>query len=326
MKAPKILTLSMMAAAALLAFSCINEDLSDCGKDYRIDYLVKLQTSLEVNITEELNKSDEQAIANMLHDALADIYTEHAHDVDISFFSANALEHHERHIMDGTSSSFTIYLPVNDYRNLAVANSEWEPTVVLEGTDSDATFTMRQLSADTVSSHSAALFTSRLSMNVIDRNQVFHATLHMQNCVSALVIDHKGHNPDAVWGYVEGMASGFAVSDSTYHFDAEPLPIRTTPLFDGNRHSALYSVHFPSHQTMDRGAAEDALWRFHCFVTDNGTTTKSTLHISEPIEAGEMKIIKVVIGDGGEIVSDAPNVAVSVQLDWKPGGTFNPEL
>jgi hypothetical protein len=32
------------------------------------------------------------------------------------------------------------------------------------------------------------------------------------------------------------------------------------------------------------------------------------------------------MGDNGVIESDSPEVGVSVTLDWKPGGTYNPEI
>ena len=58
----------------------------------------------------------------------------------------------------------------------------------------------------------------------------------------------------------------------------------------------------------------------------DGTTTRTVLGIKEPLRAGQFKIVKVRIGEQGEIQPEAQEVGVSVTLDWKPGGTYNPDL
>ncbi len=331
----KRLQLAVFVACGLLGTSCINEDMSDCGADYRIDYVVKLNTNLRTNITEELNKAEEQEIARLLREALDDVFSDRAHDVDIAFYTDHKVAHAESHIMDGNSSSFTVYLPVDNYRNLAVANRSIEPSVTVEGSKADHTYILRQVAADTFDVHQRALFTSRLSMNVEDRSQVFNANLYMQNSVAALVIDHGSYTPSALWGCVEGMATSFALNDSLYAYN-DQRPVRTVCLHDGNHHSALYSVHFPSRNSARSSGqsglkdthdpAEGAIWTIDCYVTLDNKTTKSTLYIKEPLPAGDLKIIKAKIGNDGEIVSEASDVAVSVELNWKPGGEFNPEI
>jgi hypothetical protein len=59
---------------------------------------------------------------------------------------------------------------------------------------------------------------------------------------------------------------------------------------------------------------------------DDNTTTETVLHIKEPLRAGQLKIIKARVGENGQIESETPNVGISVTLDWKKGGTYNPEL
>lgn len=45
-----------------------------------------------------------------------------------------------------------------------------------------------------------------------------------------------------------------------------------------------------------------------------------------PLKAGEMQIIKVKLNDEGGVVTENPEVGVSVELDWKPGGDFDIEI
>ena len=72
---------------------------------------------------------------------------------------------------------------------------------------------------------------------------------------------------------------------------------------------------------------ENGLWQYKVYVTlKNGTTTQSVLNMATPLRAGQLKIIKASLRDDGAVVTNAINVGVSVTLDWKPGGEYNPIL
>ena len=59
----------------------------------------------------------------------------------------------------------------------------------------------------------------------------------------------------------------------------------------------------------------------------NGSVTESILGIKKPLRAGQLKIIKGrVRPDGGIDVTSDADVGVSVSLDWKPGGNYEPVL
>ena len=90
-------------------------------------------------------------------------------------------------------------------------------------------------------------------------------------------------------------------------------------------------------ETEEPFLAEDGnetLWQFRVYVpvpsqdatrADN-TITENILQIKEPLRAGELKILKVFMGENGVIESTSSEVGVSVTLDWKPGSVFHPEL
>ena len=148
----------------------------------------------------------------------------------------------------------------------------------------------------------------------------------MQNCASAVVIDLNGHTPTAVTGCLSGLACGFSVADSTFDFSRQTV-VRASRTDDGAGRIALYAAGFPSPSPQGRAGEETSpLWLFRIYVTENGTTTESTFSVSEPLPAGGLKVIKARIGDGGQVVTDAPEVGVSVKLDWKPGGSHDVEM
>lgn len=110
-----VMTISIIASLS----SCIDEDMSDCGKDYKIQYNLQLNTQINTVIDVNLNLIEEQEIAARLKQALSKIFTDHAHDNDLSFFVGEELSHHEANKMGANSVSYTIYLPRNNYQNLS---------------------------------------------------------------------------------------------------------------------------------------------------------------------------------------------------------------
>ena len=334
----------MPLLAAALMTSCIDEDLSGCGADYRIDYTLRLQASLHTDITSELNLASEQDVAQRLEEALSSVFTDRAADIDLSFYAAQQLAHRETHFPNASESSFTIYLPVANYRHLAIANTDSEPLVGIEGRDTEATLSLVQQEADTIDSHSIGLFTARKQMEMQAYSQTFDVTLYMQNCSAALVLDRNGHAPEELFAYVEGLACEFSINDSIYSHRRSS--VTRTIRFDEGIHTVCYTTGFPSVSSSTRnlvdgevengkgkmensraeGDEEPGLWRIKVYVKEDGKYTESVLHVHEPLKAGTLKIIKARIGDNGQIVTDAPEVGVSVVLDWKPGGNHDVEI
>ena len=75
-----VMTISVIASLS----SCIDEDMSDCGKDYKIQYNLQLNTQINTVIDVDLNLIEEQEIAARLKQALSKVFTDHAHDNDLS--------------------------------------------------------------------------------------------------------------------------------------------------------------------------------------------------------------------------------------------------
>lgn len=312
-----------MSLTALLS-SCIDEDMSDCGKDYQINYSLKLNTHINTVVDENLSLANEQGIASNLKQVLGTIFTDHAKDNDLSFFVANALSHNEANPMDANSVSYAIFLPRDNYRNLSLANTAAEPLVSLIGQDAGNTLALTQEKKDTIDSHTNGLFSARLDIKENDFDSQLKATLYMQNCAAAVVIDKNNVNADEITGFVKGMANTFLVNDSLYNYDYKTV-VRVKKAACTDTHEALYAVSFPSMDSYYIGN-ETSIWEFHVIVKLNGKYTENTLLFQEPLKAGTLKIAKVTLQPDGSFHSNTPSVGVSVKLDWKPGGQHDIEI
>ena len=68
--------------------------------------------------------------------------------------------------------------------------------------------------------------------------------------------------------------------------------------------------------------AEEVLWEWLVYVTlPDGSVTESRLGLIRPLRAGQLKIIRVRVGQDGTIYTDDTSVGVSVTLDWNQGGS-----
>jgi hypothetical protein len=346
----------MIAGIAMMAVlagcSSIDDNLDDCGEQTKMDYELKLVTNVSTEVQTQLNAVTDLALVASLRDYLGGIFTDFAKDVNLSFYAVGgnmALLHHDEHIMNNSEHSYTLYIPRQKYMHLAVANIEDDPVVYLDGVENCMTATLRQVAGDTIESHNTGIFTARQYMEMIEGiDQTFNVKLYMANCSPMLAVDPQGHDISRMQVFATGFASAFHIADSVYEFK-EPLPlIRTKRLEpDKNGITGFVSVNFPSREPSTQKPVEarqtrtviettepfiaqpgdEVLWEFRIYLPQpDGTITKTVLGIREPLRAGQLKIVRVRVGDDGAIESEAPEVGISVTLDWKPGGVYHPEL
>ena len=77
------------------------------------------------------------------------------------------------------------------------------------------------------------------------------------------------------------------------------------------------TVNFPSR---DQAESDEPLWEYRVYVTlANGTVTETILKISEPLCAGEFKLVVGQLDRDGSVRTDNTEIATSVTLDWKSG-------
>lgn len=351
MKLKTILEFGLLLSTFWLTAGCsvIDEDLSDCGNEYKLDYELRLVTNMTTELHTQIGLETNVALAAALKTHLSGIFTDYAHDVDLSFYDTEGDSlrlQHDQHIMDANQQSYTLYLPMRQYMHLAAANVVDNPVVSIGDDERCHKARLNQQAGDTIASHTTGLFTARQPMNVLEGvNQTFNVHLYMANCAAALVIDPRGHDVSSLKVFSTGFASQFNINDSTYQFAAKDPIVRTTLVKPENSSDMCYcSVNFPSREPINintKGtrsvvettepfedeACSEPVWEFITYITNaDGTITKTVLGIRRSLRAGQLMIINGYVTDDGTVQTDDQTVGVSVTLDWNQGGTYEPEL
>ena len=341
---------------SIIAFSCfslascsmIDEDRSDCETseiDYELTLITNISTEIQTQLETKTTLTTETdfELAQSLRDHLKNIFTDFAHDVDLSFYDTkddSVRLQHDEHIMDANQASYTLNLPMREYMHLAVANILRNNLVSLDDDERCHPSKLHQIMADTIDSHETGLFTARLPMNVLEGvNQKFNVRLFMANCAACLVIDTQGYDASQLKVYSTGFATDFNICDSIFRYSDQPPIVRTTKLETSGDKMGFCSVSFPSQdmfrtrtviETEDPFIAqpgEESMWEFRVYMPqpDKSRTrgdehvTETKLYVKDPLKPGQLKIIMGRINPDGSVSVEVPEVSTSVTLDWKPG-------
>lgn len=339
--------LLLVVAVVFSGCSLIDEDLSKCGVECNIDYELQLITNMTTELQTQLSMETEVSVAAALRAFLADVFTDYAHDVSLSFYDVQGDStrlHYENHIMDASQSSYTLHIPLRSYMHLAVANLEENSEVSIINDETCHGARLEVALRDTIDSHNTGVFTARLPMEMREGiDQQFNVSLYMAGAASALVLDTLGSHIKDIKVYASGFADGFNLADSTYTFDRNPI-VRTKEVIieDEEAHGAdpmcFASVTFPSKdipqpetktviETLDPFVsvnAETALWQLDVYATlPDGKITRTVLGIHLPLRPGQAKIIRARMYDDGSAHSFLPYVGASVTLDWAEGSSHD---
>ena len=321
-----------MAAAC----SLIDEDMRDCETDTRIDYELRLVTNMTTELQTQLSLEEDAEVAAALEACWKEVFTDRAHDVDLSFY--NVVEpmerlHHERHVMDASQTSYTLYIPVRRYMHLAVANLEGSGTLRLEDDLYSGTASLRQELADTLDSQSKGVFSARLPMDIREGvDQEFDVRLYMANSAAAIVLDTLGSHVKDVRVYGAGFATEFNICDSTYQFQYTPIVKSDKIDLTEPGRLCYVTINFPSRalevkSTIDSDdpfvsaeSAEGSLWRYKVYTRmGDNKVNETVLGVFTPLKPGQFKIIKVKVLPNGAVQPDDPAIGVSITMDWSPG-------
>jgi len=344
-----VLPFYLFAFLLLASCSMIDEDRSDCGKRVKIEYEMHLLTNWMLELETQLDSIDDRDIAGALREHLKTIFSDYAHDVDLSFYDTqgdSARLFHDRHIMNANQASYTLELPVRQYMHLALANIAENRQVSIANDELCHPSMLQQADRDTVDSHTTGVFSARLQMDVKeDVEQNFYVWLYMANCATALVIDPRGHSTEGMRVFTTGFATGISLCDSAYHY-APTAPIVRTVRLDAGGKIGFCSVNFPSQEPGQTRTVieteepflsqegDEKLWEYRVYVPmpessqtrAGGSITKTVLSFKKPLRAGQLKIVKGWIDDDGVVRTDDSTVGVSVTLDWESGGEYHPEF
>ena len=344
MKRSDIVSMMLGMILMVLSGSCsvIDENLDNCGEELRLDYDLRLVTNLSIELQAELDRRHDANLIKALREYLAPVFTDYAHDLDLSFYDVQgdyARLHHEQHIMDANELSYTIYLPRRQYKHAAVANVERNSVVTLEGGDFCYTSQLLQSQEETVTPHKTGLFTARNDIHLEDGvNKTYYIHMYMANCGAALVLDTREATFKDIKVVAKGFASRFNIADSTFVFAGTSPVVIADRIETGNSGQMCFcTVNFPSRapgaskardildwedprSSVDTG---EILWQFDVDVTmADGSVTHNELGVRTPLLAAQFDILHAHVYPNGSLESSENEVAVSVTLDWKEDGEY----
>ena len=319
-----------------LVLSCrlIDEDVSSCDREFALDYQLRLMTNVTTELETELNLEKDAAVATALRTYLKDVFTDRAHDVDLSFYDVagdSARLHHERHIMDANQTSYALRIPVHRYMHVGLANLEDNAMVKLENDGICHGSRLQQQLSDTLSPHRKGIFTARMPMDVREGvNQEFKVSLYMVNCAASLVLDTLGSHVKDIRVFAGGFATAFDVADSLYRYQYSPL-IRADKVEVGSEPGTqlcFATVNFPSRMPQPVKADEKTTyWEFRVYATlPTGSITETRISVTRPLGPARFELLKATVYGNGALKSEDSTVGVSVSLDWKPGMEHEIEL
>lgn len=338
------INVGLLLSAYWLAAGCstIDDDLSDCGNTFELNYQLRLVTNMTTELQTQLTTMTELNVADSLRKHLENIFTDFAHDVDLSFYETEGALmrlQHDQHIMDANQSSYTLTLPMRKYMHLAIANIADNEVVSLTGDEYSSSSTLQQAKGtltngkEILPSHTTGLFTARQPMEVLSGvDQTFNVRLYMANSAAALVLDTKGQAFSDIKVYATGFANTFYVRDSTYVYSETPPLVIADRVATDSKLLCFCSVNFPSRDAMPasvktRAQGDTSLWQFKVYLTKtDGTITETILDIDEPLKAGDLKIIKGELDDEGAVRPYNSTVGVSVTLNWNNAGNYDTPL
>ena len=331
MKKLGVIILSLFATACCV----IDDDLSVCDVDFVINYALELRADITTQLETELNEEADSTARKAIAQWLEPIFTDHVKDVDLRFFlsQTDELAYLIKEEVNDNKTSYTIQLPKENYMHLGVANIVDNRQVQLSGEEHSGTMWVKTNNGDKLPSMNTGVFSARLPMEVHDSiSQSFTVHLYMVNAAVALVLDPSDcADIVSINGLMAGAADGFAVCDSAYAYNRDyyvimdrveekqpqkaPQPT-PTQIMETKPRLCLGAVALPTRNGKKWYLTTTSV------LTDNRRTT-TTLTFYEPLKAGELKIVKCKIGEGGEVKPADSDVGVSIELDWKQGGDHN---
>ena len=323
--------------------SMIDDDLSVCGTDFELALQMQLITNLDLELETVLSAQTDIHTRAILHDYFSDVFTDHAHDISINFYNTDndELVYTIHDTIDANQSTYTFYLPKNDYHAIALANLDGNGVVSVRDSANSRMARLVTQSRDTLPTQKTGLFAVSRDVTVIDTaDQKIDLTLHMANSAVALAIDTGNVHVLDMWAILCNTADGLVLRDSLYTFN-HPKTILMEKVYGGKPsespskraarvsrvgtqesdtiyHRIFGCVAFPSPDESD-GYGTYYQVKVYVMKTDN-TITETVLSVRESLPAGHLKVLKLQLQDDGQVVPlGSPEVGASVTLDWKDG-------
>ena len=327
----KRLFVIVLMPLVIAACCLIDDDMSVCGEELMITYQLQLHTELSLQLETELYADYDRPVREALQEWLAPIFTDVAQDIDLRFYSRDIddLRHQIQEVINDNRTSYTIYLPQENYMHLAVANIVDNYQVRFLGGEHSESMELRMPDKSHIDPLNTGIFTARLPMHVNDSVRFFDVHLYMVNSAVAVIFDVMDcPNLASIEGVTTDCSECFHVKDSSFTY-ASPRTFNmiNIALRSGAEAPALRGVKAEDEVTDTRCLGTVCMptpdkqpWHIE-FVTTmaDGEQTKTTLEIEQPLKAGTLRIIRCRLGSKGEVVPMTQDIGTSVDLDWHGG-------
>lgn len=313
----KWIVVGMLFALLPLCSGCIDDNMSDCN-NFTVRYRIELTTQ-------------SQAFSGVME------------VLDMHFYDSNKALAYYEHVEKEQMPSDNIYkimLPISNYHHFAIANIREESCVKSSdiGIDPDKHKLGYHSTADTVPSHGSELYIGRAQFTIADKDEFVEVVLTPCIAMTRLHLDYEtgvAASVDRIEGYINKTATGFYSKDSIYEYE-RPVVVQMNEAGEDENGLSLYqALSFPSQDeaSVDASAGtrsiteENALWNTDVYVTMGDKITRNTIHLADPLPAGEcVDIYGLVRGDGSIEIGHNLNATVAVTIDWKPGGNIDIEM
>lgn len=211
--------LLLLCAVFVQGCALIDDDLSVCGTDFKLEIQMQLITNLDLELETTLSAETDVYTRTVLHNYFSHIFTDHAHDISIGFYNTtdDELVYAIHDTIDASQSTYTFFLPKNNYYAIALANLDGNEVVTQTDETNSRLAKLETPSSDTLPSQQTGLFTASLETYVQDTaDQKIDIVLHMANCAFALVIDTNVVHIEDIRGILCGMGDGLVLRDSLF--------------------------------------------------------------------------------------------------------------
>lgn len=315
---------------ALNGCSLIDDDLSVCNEQITINYHLQLHTDLSVQLQRELATEQEEPVRRALEQWLDPVFADTSVDLDLRFYTEvqDRLVMRRQGQMTGSHTSFTVTLPKANFAHVTLAHLQGNPQMQVTNGEHSSTMNLCLNSSDRLSGLQSA-YTARKTIEVNDSTERIDVSLYMVTSAVAVVIESLACTDlTAVDGYVSGGAGGFAVWDSTYTFTPSPdIQLEQVPLPGaGKAPDRVRNGNQPAYICMAAvcmPTPDNTKWSVRLTATlteDRHTTT--TLSLSDPLAAGQLRIIKLQMNEDGELVPvTGSQIGATVEVDWDNGSS-----
>lgn len=274
--------------SSLGACSLIDDDLANCATTRTIDCRLHPTDNIDSLLAAQITGSGGQ----FLHDALTAYYEplHHpaSHTVRLDFYdvATAGLCTTFNGTLEDTTGTFRPELPTGHLRAEGLSPADFNPTAPAP--------------RDTVVAPLQPVYTGSLDMP--DNQPRYVIDLYPVNAHVAIAA-----NISSAIRSVQIMAE-----DSAAHLFTE------RPRTSGLTQRIFVGTIIPE-------AAKE--WRVVVLATTaSGSITRTVLTINRPLTPGDIRVLQVSITDNGATQTTNAGVGASVTLDWKRGGTYNPEI